>query len=80
MIVDGVPGQPVPGIRKLELQISGDAGTTWSKATVTPTGHCEYKAVFTTPKDATTISLKAHLIDADGNVTDQTVIGAYPLR
>jgi len=43
-------------------------------------GQGTYKAIFATPKDARTISLKSHLIDAAGNITDLTVIGAYPLR
>jgi subtilisin family serine protease len=80
IIVDGVPGEALPGIRKLEIQVSGDAGKTWQKAAVAPTGKGTYKAIYATPKDAKAVSLKAHLVDAQGNVTDQTVIGAYPLR
>ena len=45
-----------------------------------PSGHGAYKAIFATPEGAGTISLKSHLVDAGGNVTDLTVIGAYPLR
>jgi hypothetical protein len=33
-----------------------------------------------TPKDAKSVSLKANLIDAGGNTTEQTTIAAYPLR
>ena len=80
VIVDGVPGQAPPSVKKLEIQVSGDDGKTWQKAAVAPTGRGAYKAIFATPKDAKTVSLKAHLVDAQGNVTDQTVIGAYPLR
>lgn len=38
-----------------------------------------YKAIFATPAGAA-VSLKAQLVDAAGNSTEQTVIGAYPLR
>jgi hypothetical protein len=47
---------------------------------VVPTGKGTYKAIFATPAGAKSVSLKAHVVDAGGNVTDQTVIGAYPLR
>ncbi|WP_460666899.1 S8 family serine peptidase [Kribbella swartbergensis] len=80
VVVDGVPGETLPGIRKLEIQVSGDDGKTWQKAAVASTGKGTYKAIFATPKNAKAVSLKAHLIDAHGNITDQTVIGAYPLR
>jgi hypothetical protein len=73
-------GATLPGIVKVELQISGDDGLTWQKATVAPAGQASYQAIFPTPKGAKTVSLKAHLVDATGNVTDQTTIDAYPLR
>nr|WP_238355700.1 S8 family serine peptidase [Kribbella sandramycini] len=73
-------GVKVPAVKKLELQVSGDDGKTWHKAAVAPSGKGAYKAIFGTPKGAKTISLKAHLVDAQGNITDQTTIGAYPLR
>jgi subtilisin family serine protease len=80
VVVDGVPGQDLPRVKKLEIQVSGDDGKTWQKAAVAPTGKGTYTAIFATPKAAKTVSLKAHLVDAQGNITDQTVIGAYPLR
>ena len=46
---------------------------------IPPSGRT-YTAIFATPRDARTVSPKAHLVDADGNITDQTVIGAYPLH
>ncbi|TDD59396.1 hypothetical protein E1263_15245 [Kribbella antibiotica] len=70
----------LPAVKKVELQVSGDDGKTWHKAAVVPAGHGSYKAIFATPKGAKTISLKAHVVDAQGNVADQTTIGAYPLR
>jgi hypothetical protein len=79
VVIDAATGT-TPRIKKLEIQVSGDGGKTWSKAAVAPTGHGAYKAIFATPKGATTISLKSHVVDAAGNVTDLTVIGAYPLK
>ncbi|MEU4608548.1 S8 family serine peptidase [Kribbella sp. NPDC023972] len=80
VIVDAQPGVLLPGIKKVELQVSGDDGKTWQKAAVAPAGKGTYTAIFATPKGAKTVSLKAQLVDAQGNVTVQTVIGAYPLR
>lgn len=78
--VEAQPGQSLPAIKKLTLQVSGDDGKTWKDAAVAPTGHGSYKAIFVTPKDATKVSLRSHLVDGAGNVTDLTVIGAFPLR
>ncbi len=68
----------LPAVKKLALQVSGDNGKTWKPAAVVRVG-AGYKAIFATPKGAA-VSLKAHLVDAAGNTTDQTVIGAYLLR
>ncbi|MEI8412653.1 MULTISPECIES: S8 family serine peptidase [unclassified Kribbella] len=78
IVLDGTPGAVLPAVKKLQLQVSGDAGATWKPASVVPSG-VGYKAVFPTPA-GTTLSLKATVIDAKGNTTDQTVIAAYPLR
>ncbi|WP_238161259.1 S8 family serine peptidase [Kribbella antibiotica] len=64
------------GAKKVELQVSGDGGKTWHRASVTRSGS-SYRAFFVTPKNATTISLKTHVVDAAGNTTDLTTIGAY---
>ncbi|WP_405055815.1 S8 family serine peptidase [Kribbella sp. NBC_01505] len=74
------PDSALPAVKKVELQVSGDDGKTWHKAAVAPAGRGSYKAIFATPKGARTISLKAHVVDAQGNITDQTTIGAYPLK
>jgi len=71
--------ETLPGIKKVTVQVSGDDGLTWHQATVKPSGSGSYQAIFATPKGAKTVSLKAHVVDAEGNVTDQTTIGAYPL-
>jgi hypothetical protein len=68
------------GEDQLELQVSGDDGKTWHAAAVVPAGKGAYKAIFATPKGAGTVSLKAHLVDAGGNITDQTTIAAYALH
>ena len=70
----------MPAIKTLEIQVSGDSGKTWRPAGVVPACHGTYKAIFATPKGALTISLKSHLVDAQGNITDLTVVNAYPLR
>jgi hypothetical protein len=74
----GQPGAVLPAVKKLELKVSGDDGKTWKPASVVRVG-TGYKAIFATPKGGA-ISLQAHLVDAAGNTTDQTVIGAYLLR
>jgi hypothetical protein len=68
----------LPAVKKLELKVSGDDGKTWKSATVVRTGS-GYQAIFVTPKGGA-VSLKAHLVDAAGNTTDQTTIGAYQFR
>jgi subtilisin family serine protease len=73
------PDSVLPRLKKVELKVSGDDGKTWQRATVARSGG-SYRAVFATPKGAKTISLKVHVVDAQGNITDQTTIGAYPLR
>ena len=80
VVVDGVQGEALPRVKKLEIQVSGDGGKTWQNAKVAPIGNGTYEAIFATPKIARSVSLKAKLVDAQGNITDQTVIGAYPLR
>ncbi len=65
-------------LKSLKIEVSGDNGTTWTPAKVTPTPN-GYKATFTTPA-GTTISLRAHLVDQAGNTTTQTVTSAYHLK
>ncbi|MFG1814623.1 S8 family serine peptidase [Kribbella sp. NPDC049174] len=78
IVLDGTPGAVLPAVKQLQVQVSGDGGTTWKAASVVPSG-AGYKAVFATPAGPS-VSLKATLVDAAGNTTDQTVIAAYPLR
>ncbi len=72
--------RPLPAIKSVQVQVSGDDGKTWQRASVTGAGRGEYKAVFATPKGAKAVSLKTKAVDAAGNVTEQTTIRAYPLR
>jgi hypothetical protein len=78
LVLDGTPGAVLPAVTKLEVRVSGDDGKTWRPASVVRAG-AGYKAIFATPAGSS-VSLKAHVVDAEGNSTDQTVIGAYPLR
>nr|WP_238355699.1 S8 family serine peptidase [Kribbella sandramycini] len=73
---DGV----LPKIRSVSTQISGNAGKTWSKATVTADGRGGYRATFVTPKGAAAVSLKTKIVDESGFVTEETTYEAYPLR
>jgi hypothetical protein len=72
------PGQQLPRIKKAEVMVSGDNGKTWQAASLVSVGSGRYTATFNTPT-GTAVSLKAKLVDADGNITEQTVIDAYLL-
>jgi hypothetical protein len=50
-----------PGLRRRRQDLA--------KVVLAPAGKGTYKAIFTTPKNAKTVSLKAHLIDAEGNAS-----------
>jgi hypothetical protein len=78
IVLDGTPGAVLPMVKKFQVQVSGDGGATWKPASVVPSGSA-YVATFATPA-GTSVSLKANLVDAAGNSTDQTVISAYSLR
>ncbi|WP_405055813.1 S8 family serine peptidase [Kribbella sp. NBC_01505] len=78
MALDVQYGGTLPGIQSVEIQVSGDEGKTWVKARVQRTGRGTYRAAFATPVGAS-VSLKARIVDAAGNVTEDSTIGAYPL-
>ncbi|TDD62826.1 hypothetical protein E1263_02115 [Kribbella antibiotica] len=80
LVVDPQPGATLPELRTVGVQVSGDDGTTWQPAKVVRTSTGRYLAVFETPKDAKNISLKGHVVDKTGTVTDLTVISAYLLN
>ncbi|MDX6295724.1 MAG: hypothetical protein QOH50_4799 [Kribbellaceae bacterium] len=67
-------------VTKVELQVSGDEGRSWHRASVVPGADGSYTAIFATPKGAKTVSLKAKVAGPDGSTVDQTVIAAYQLR
>ncbi|NJP33558.1 peptidase S8 [Micromonospora thermarum] len=73
------PEARVGTVRRLTVQVSGDQGRTWRSALVVPAGDRAYRAVFRTPSGATTVSLRATLVDSHGNRLTQTIINAYPL-
>ncbi len=74
------PAPPLPSIKSVQVQVSGDDGATWETAKVSRTDNGKYNAVFATPKGAKAISLRTKVVDGDDNVTEQTTIKAYPLR
>ena len=73
------PGAKVGAVKQVTLQVSGDGGKTWTKASVVPTGKTKYKAIFRTPAGKL-ISLRSTLTDKNGNSVTQTVINAYRVR
>ncbi|MEV6282588.1 S8 family serine peptidase [Kribbella sp. NPDC051770] len=77
--LQGAPGVRLPAVRELSVQVSGDAGKTWRPARVVRVGADEYRAVFPTPAGPS-VALRARTVDAAGNSTDQTVIGAWMIR
>ncbi|WP_238176307.1 S8 family serine peptidase [Kribbella albertanoniae] len=77
--IDGVRPS-LPGVKEVSLKVSGDGGKTWQSAVVTKTGTGRYQAVYPTPKNTNSISLRTHVVDVDGNTTDLTTVDAYRIR
>ncbi|WP_422733224.1 hypothetical protein ACN26Y_19565 [Micromonospora sp. WMMD558] len=73
------PEARVGTVRRLTVQVSGDQGRTWRSALVVPAGDRAYRAVFRTPSNAASVSLRATLVDSHGNRLTQTIVDAYPL-
>jgi len=65
-------------LKSLQIEVSGDNGTTWTQAKVTRTPK-GYQATFPTPAGAG-VSLRASLTDSAGNSTTQSVLNAYQLK
>ncbi|TDU88703.1 subtilase family protein [Kribbella voronezhensis] len=74
------PGAKVGAVKQVTLQVSGDGGKTWTKASVVRTPKSGYKAFFRTPAGAKLISLRSTLADRDGNTVSQSVLNAYRIR
>jgi hypothetical protein len=74
------PGAKVGAVKQVTLQVSGDGGKTWTRASVVRSGKADYKAIFRTPAGAKLISLRSTLVDRDGNTVSQTVLNAYRIR
>jgi subtilisin family serine protease len=67
-------------VTKLTVEVSYDQGTTWTPATVTG-GGTAWRATLQHPATAdTAVSLRTHLVRADGGTTTYTQINAYRLR
>jgi hypothetical protein len=64
IILDGTPGAVLPAVTKVDVQVSGDDGNTWQRASVVRVGS-GYQALFATPAGPS-VSLKAHVVDAEG--------------
>ncbi|MBB5840776.1 S8 family peptidase [Kribbella italica] len=79
LAVTSAPGAKVTPAKSVVVQVSGDGGKTWQRASVLPAGKGKYKAVFKTPTGQL-VSLKSVVVDRDGNTATQTVLNAYRLR
>jgi hypothetical protein len=79
LTVTSAPGAKVTPTKSVVVQVSGDGGKTWQRASVLPAGKGKYKAVFKTPAGQL-VSLKSVVIDQDGSTAAQTVINAYRLH
>jgi hypothetical protein len=69
-----------PKVKKVQVQASGDEGKTWLAVVAVRADDRNCKAVFPAPARAKSVSLRTHVVDADGNTTDQTTIVAYVQR
>lgn len=76
--LDVQSGAVMPTASAVDVQTSGDDGTTWTRAVVRRTGPTSYVALFATPRGAF-VSLKASAVDSAGNTTKQTITRAYRL-
>ncbi|MEU4620121.1 hypothetical protein AB0G04_09065 [Actinoplanes sp. NPDC023801] len=65
-------------VRSLSVQASYDDGRTWQNATLRGSGE-QRTAVLNHPHTARHVSLRATVVDSDGNRVDQTVKRAYLL-
>ncbi len=65
-------------LKSLKIEVSGDDGATWVRARVTRTAK-GYQATFATPAGSA-VSLRADLVDGDGNTTSQSAVAAYRIR
>jgi hypothetical protein len=64
------------GPRTLRFEVSYDEARTWRS--VTDSG--DDRLVLDHPRGASSVSLRVHLTDAQGNTVEQTVERAYLLR
>ena len=63
----------------VRIELSGDDGRTWKKATVKPTGDNRWDAVAELDPDTKFVSVRGEVSDSDGNKHTQRVIRAYAL-
>ncbi|MEV8372183.1 S8 family serine peptidase [Kribbella sp. NPDC056861] len=69
------PGAPLPRIKQFTLQYQGAAGSPWRAAKLVRKATGQYVAEFPTPV-GDSVSLRATVVDGDGNSTAQTVTDA----
>ncbi|MFE2115780.1 S8 family peptidase [Streptomyces microflavus] len=72
-------GPAAKSLKSLSVQVSYNGGKTWSKAPVL-TNKSKRTLSLNHPKKATSVSLKAKLIDKQGNTYQVTIVKAYLLK
>jgi hypothetical protein len=67
------------GAVRATVSVSFDGGVVWSSASVSQTRNGEFSVSYTNPPGAGTGSLRIHVVDANGDALDQTVLNAYAI-
>lgn len=80
VVLQPQPQSPVGTAGRPVVEISGDDGKTWHRATVTENSARRYVAKAPTPAGATYISVRASMRDSLGNTVRETIVRAYALR
>ncbi|GAA2795370.1 S8 family serine peptidase [Crossiella cryophila] len=73
--VERQPGSPGAIVRELTVEVSYDDGKTWQQAPVD-----KGAAKLTHPAEGGFVSLRAKVIDSDGNKLEQTIMRGYELK
>ncbi|MEU4194704.1 S8 family serine peptidase [Kribbella sp. NPDC026611] len=74
------PQGPTATVKSIKVEYSTDGGTTWRTAPLSAPENGTYKAIYTTPHSAKSVSLRTTLTDADGTTVTQTTANAYLQR
>ncbi|MEW1721448.1 S8 family peptidase [Streptomyces sp. NPDC093109] len=75
-----IEGAARKSLKSLAVQVSYDGGKKWAKAPVTTAKDGKKSLKLSHPKKATSVSLKAKVVDKNGNSYEVTIIKAYLLK